>query len=213
MQGHLLRPECLIRASLQNWFQENVCRICSKQKLFDGLPMQQTAWDSVPLCRLLRAMVIKGMLESTTTSSVNLVNADLLAKERGLRVIESTVPDNGKVNFLSAMTLPSQSRFQSLMHDLPSKLPVSAISVPKSQYSVVRKCLMLLPSSYPGECFLSLYFCLKRSHWVYWSEVSKAHTTIHWCLTCFCMIFHLLTKHCGGCGDVSSEKLVAILYS
>ena len=50
------------------------------------------------ICRLLRAMVIKGMLESTTTSTVNLVNADLLAKERGLRIIESTVPDNGKVS-------------------------------------------------------------------------------------------------------------------
>ena len=42
-------------------------------------------------------MVIKGMLESTTLSNVNLVNADLLAKERGLRIIESTVPSTGKV--------------------------------------------------------------------------------------------------------------------
>ena len=42
-------------------------------------------------------MVIKGILESTTLSNVNLVNADLLAKERGLRIIESTEPSTGKV--------------------------------------------------------------------------------------------------------------------
>ena len=47
--------------------------------------------------RLLRAMVIKGILEQITTATVNLVNADLLAKNRGLRVIESTVPADGKV--------------------------------------------------------------------------------------------------------------------
>lgn len=41
--------------------------------------------------RLLRAMVIKGILEATTTANVNLVNADLLAKQRGLRVAEVTV--------------------------------------------------------------------------------------------------------------------------
>ncbi|KAK9845562.1 hypothetical protein WJX84_010894 [Apatococcus fuscideae] len=46
--------------------------------------------------RLLRAMVIKGILESITTSTVNLVNADLLAKSRGLRIIESTVPSEGR---------------------------------------------------------------------------------------------------------------------
>lgn len=47
--------------------------------------------------RLLRAMVIKGILEQSTTSTVNLVNADTLAKSRGLRIIESTVPASGKV--------------------------------------------------------------------------------------------------------------------
>ncbi len=48
--------------------------------------------------RLLRAMVIKGILEQITTANVNLVNADLLAKNRGLRIIESTVPAEGKVH-------------------------------------------------------------------------------------------------------------------
>ena len=46
--------------------------------------------------RLLRAMVIKGILEQSTTARVNLVNADLLAKNRGLRIIEQTVPADGK---------------------------------------------------------------------------------------------------------------------
>ena len=47
--------------------------------------------------RLLRAMVIKGILEQITTSTVNLVNADVLARARGLRIIESTLPAAGKV--------------------------------------------------------------------------------------------------------------------
>jgi hypothetical protein len=45
--------------------------------------------------RLLRAMVVKGMLEQITTSQVNLVNADLLAKKRGLRIVETVVPSEG----------------------------------------------------------------------------------------------------------------------
>jgi D-3-phosphoglycerate dehydrogenase len=46
--------------------------------------------------RLLRAMVIKGILEDITTSNVNLVNADLLAKNRGLRISEVTVRSEGR---------------------------------------------------------------------------------------------------------------------
>jgi D-3-phosphoglycerate dehydrogenase len=42
-------------------------------------------------------MVIKGILEQITTAMVNLVNADLLAKNRGLRIIEQTVPADGQV--------------------------------------------------------------------------------------------------------------------
>ena len=63
-----------------------------------------TAEASIPACRrgddldtrLLRAMVIKGILEQITNSLVNLVNADLLAKTRGLRIIESNVPSEGR---------------------------------------------------------------------------------------------------------------------
>lgn len=35
--------------------------------------------------RLLRANILKGVLEGTTLARVNLVNADLLAKNRGLK--------------------------------------------------------------------------------------------------------------------------------
>ncbi len=37
--------------------------------------------------RLLRANVLKGVLEGTTTAMVNLVNADLLAKQRGIKCV------------------------------------------------------------------------------------------------------------------------------
>lgn len=40
--------------------------------------------------RLLRAMIIKGMIEPVTDSSVNIVNADLTAESRGLRIVEET---------------------------------------------------------------------------------------------------------------------------
>lgn len=35
-------------------------------------------------------------MEKITTNTVNLVNADLLAKTRGLRIVESTVPAEGR---------------------------------------------------------------------------------------------------------------------
>ena len=41
--------------------------------------------------------MIKGILEQITTSTVNLVNADLLAKNRGLRIRETFVSAEGKV--------------------------------------------------------------------------------------------------------------------
>lgn len=41
--------------------------------------------------RLLRANVIKGVLEEITTANVNMVNADLLAEQRGLRIKETIV--------------------------------------------------------------------------------------------------------------------------
>lgn len=68
--------------------------------------------------RLLRAMVIKGILEQITNSTVNLVNADLLAKNRGLRILESIVPAEGR-DVLTSMTVAlgtSKSRFSAAVN-------------------------------------------------------------------------------------------------
>jgi D-3-phosphoglycerate dehydrogenase len=59
--------------------------------------------------RLLRAMVIKGLLEGTTTSRVNLVNADLLAKNRGLKISEVTKAAEG-TDILSSMSVTIKSK-------------------------------------------------------------------------------------------------------
>lgn len=46
--------------------------------------------------RLLRSNVIKGILEQCCESKVNMVNADLLAENRGLRISEITVKSEGR---------------------------------------------------------------------------------------------------------------------
>ena len=48
--------------------------------------------------------MIKGILEQITTSTVNLVNADLLAKNRGLRIRETFVFAEGKVMLIGSAT-------------------------------------------------------------------------------------------------------------
>ena len=78
-----------------------------------GAPLRADDLDT----RLLRAMVIKGILEQITTATVNLVNADLLARNRGMRVVESTVPADGRAR-----------RCRSPRH---SSLPCSQQSVPR----------------------------------------------------------------------------------
>lgn len=63
--------------------------------------------------RLLRAMVIKGVLEEITTANVNMVNADLLSDARGLRISETTVRTEG-TSVLSGMSVAisaSSSKF------------------------------------------------------------------------------------------------------
>ena len=52
--------------------------------------------------RLLRANVIKGILEKITTANVNMVNADLLSEQRGLRIKETTMKGDGDT-LLSSM--------------------------------------------------------------------------------------------------------------
>jgi len=57
--------------------------------------------------RLLRAMVVKGILESVTTAAINLVNADLKAKQYGLIITEKMVPATGDA-VLTSMTVAIQ---------------------------------------------------------------------------------------------------------
>lgn len=45
--------------------------------------------------RLLRAMVLKGLIEPVSNSVLNLVNADYIAKQRGIRVSEEKQPSDG----------------------------------------------------------------------------------------------------------------------
>ncbi|MBN1640972.1 MAG: phosphoglycerate dehydrogenase [Anaerolineae bacterium] len=52
---------------------------------------------------LLRALVIKGLLERVTEARITLVNANLIARERGLRVIEEKRSDAG--HFANLITL------------------------------------------------------------------------------------------------------------
>lgn len=63
--------------------------------------------------RLLRAMIIKGILEQITTANVNIVNADLLAKNRGLRISEVTIRTEGSdvLSSLSVALGTSKSTF------------------------------------------------------------------------------------------------------
>jgi ACT domain/D-3-phosphoglycerate dehydrogenase intervening domain len=59
--------------------------------------------------RLLRANVIKGILEQITTANVNMVNADLLSEQRGLRIKETTVRGDGDA-ILSEMAVSIKAR-------------------------------------------------------------------------------------------------------
>ncbi|CAM8998807.1 unnamed protein product [Rhodiola kirilowii] len=71
--------------------------------------------------RVLRAMVIKGLLESISTSDVNLVNADFLAKQRGLSVTEDLLLlDNSPehpLDFIQVHVANAESKFASAMSE------------------------------------------------------------------------------------------------
>ena len=47
--------------------------------------------------RLLRAMVIKGLIEPVSSARINLVNADYIAKQRGLKIIEERQISEGSL--------------------------------------------------------------------------------------------------------------------
>ena len=76
--------------------------------------------------RLLRAMVIKGILEQITTSQVNIVNADLLAKKRGIKIIEKVVPSES-TDIITAMEVSvstKDSKFSSSVSPVTNKITV-----------------------------------------------------------------------------------------
>lgn len=78
--------------------------------------------------RLLRAMVIKGILEGITTANVNLVNADLLAKNRGLRISEITVRSEGRSVITSTCkkcSMFDSCYFSCSLHILPMHMHIT----------------------------------------------------------------------------------------
>jgi D-3-phosphoglycerate dehydrogenase len=62
-----------------------------------------SAFDGTPLT----AAVLRGLLETSTTERVNLVNAGALAKARGITVVERKTPDAG--GYAALMTLSGES--------------------------------------------------------------------------------------------------------
>jgi D-3-phosphoglycerate dehydrogenase len=67
--------------------------------------------------RLLRAMVVKGILEQITTSQVNIVNADLLAKKRGLKIVERVIPSDAAeiITNMSVSVKSNESKFSACL--------------------------------------------------------------------------------------------------
>lgn len=72
---------------------------------------------------LLRALVIKGLLQEVTEARITLVNANLIARERGLRVTEEKTFDAGHFSNLITLSFADNGQEHVLsgtvMHDLP----------------------------------------------------------------------------------------------
>jgi D-3-phosphoglycerate dehydrogenase len=72
---------------------------------------------------LLRALVIKGLLQEVTEARITLVNANLIARERGLRVTEEKTSDAGHFSNLITLSFADNGQEHVLsgtvMHDLP----------------------------------------------------------------------------------------------
>ncbi|TXG64231.1 hypothetical protein EZV62_011225 [Acer yangbiense] len=71
--------------------------------------------------RLLRAMIIKGLIEPISSVFVNLVNADYTAKQRGLRIAEERIlldgsPEN-PLEFIQVQIANVESKFASAISD------------------------------------------------------------------------------------------------
>lgn len=58
--------------------------------------------------RLLRAMITKGLIEPVSSAFINLVNADYVAKQRGLKISEERLPTDGAIEVpLETITVPT----------------------------------------------------------------------------------------------------------
>ncbi|PON48859.1 Allosteric substrate binding domain containing protein [Parasponia andersonii] len=71
--------------------------------------------------RLLRAMVTKGLIEPISSVSINLVNSDFIAKQRGLRITEDRIildgsPEN-PVEFIQVQIANVESKFATAISD------------------------------------------------------------------------------------------------
>ena len=64
---------------------------------------EPAAHDATPLT----AAVLRGLLETTTTERVNLINAGALAKARGITVVEKKVPSAG--TYAAQLTLSGEA--------------------------------------------------------------------------------------------------------
>lgn len=71
--------------------------------------------------RLLRAMVIKGLIEPISSAYINLVNADHVAKQRGLKIVEERKLSDGALEVpLETMEVKiahAESKFASALSD------------------------------------------------------------------------------------------------
>lgn len=71
--------------------------------------------------RLLRAMVTKGIIEPISSVFVNLVNADFIAKQRGLRITEERYVLDGSpenpLEFIQVQIANVESKFASAISD------------------------------------------------------------------------------------------------
>lgn len=67
---------------------------------------EPAAYDSAPIA----AALLRGLLERVTTERVNLVNASLLAKARGITVVEQRTPDAGSFSALVTVSGTADGR-------------------------------------------------------------------------------------------------------
>uniref|UniRef100_A0A0D6R955 D-3-phosphoglycerate dehydrogenase n=1 Tax=Araucaria cunninghamii TaxID=56994 RepID=A0A0D6R955_ARACU len=71
--------------------------------------------------RLLRAMITKGIIEPISDTFVNLVNADFIAKQRGLRITEEKEPNDGSpqqpLESIKVQIAHAESKFDSALSE------------------------------------------------------------------------------------------------